>query len=93
MMRDQFLKYWFYGSTLLLAILWFIIDKRGRKIDKILSDVQFNILQQKLIDINEKARESDDSYNEAKKEYEDLKHTHGDLLNRIGVFVAPPSKK
>lgn len=79
--KDTFLKYWFIASALGLAILYMMLDRKGRQLSKALSDAQSSLLAEKLKQIKDQSQGSEEEYEKAKKEYEDLKRRHPNLLN------------
>lgn len=83
--KDAFLKYWFAASTLILAVLYLLYDRRGRTIQELQDEAQKQMLAQKLLTIRDKAQRSDDDAIQAKQDYEDLKRRHADLIQRYGV--------
>lgn len=81
--KDTFLKYWFIGSAILLAILYILLDRKSRQLSKAISDAQTALIAQKLEAISEQSKGSQEDYEKAKNEYEALKRRHGDIVERL----------
>ena len=76
-------KYLFFGASAIAGVLWFLLDRRGRSLSKVISDTQFQMLEERLKNINEKSNGSENEYIDAKKEYEALKRAHGHLFDSV----------
>ena len=85
LIKDTALKWGFLASSLGLAVLYWLYDRQGRKLDKALADAQRAIIQGKLTSIDEKSKISQEKFDESKKEYENLKRIHGDVLRKLGI--------
>lgn len=81
-MKDTLAKIWFTLSSLLLVVIYFLYDKRGRTIRELKSQAALNQLGASLKSIEEKSKESDESYEKAKQEYLALKLRHAEFLKR-----------
>lgn len=88
--KQAALKYWFYTSALALAVLYYLVDSRGKKIQELNEDVQRLKLGQELQAIQEKSKRSQEDFENAKASYDDLKSIHGDLLTRLGISHSKP---
>lgn len=90
-LKAGFLKYWFYISSLALAITVYLLDSKGKQVAQLNQEVQRMKLGQALAAINEQANQSQEGFNNAKQSYESLVKTHGTLLTRLGVTHTSPS--
>lgn len=83
--KQTILKYWFYASALALAVLYFLNDRRGRRIDQLIEDAQRAKLGQALVDIQNKANQSQEDFEHAQSDYEAIRNRHADLLAKLGL--------
>jgi hypothetical protein len=88
--KSYFLKYWFYASALALAILYYLVDSRGKELAQLNEEVQRMKLGQELTAINQQANQSQEGFENAKKSYEQLVGIHSDLLTRLGISHTNP---
>jgi hypothetical protein len=79
-------KYWFLISTVLLAIVYFVLDKRNRDLEYTISELRRKGLLEQLKKIEEKSKGSEKEYDQALKEYTNLKRRHGVLINKLGLL-------
>ncbi len=84
-LKERLLKYWFIISSILIGVMYFIIDNRNRRLSKAVADVQTSKLAGKLEDIKSRAIESERDYEEYQNQYDSLKRQHADLLKRLGI--------
>jgi hypothetical protein len=85
-MKDKLLRYWFIFSSLALAVMYFLFDRRGRKLHEALMDAERAKLNAKINKIVEKASESREGYERANEEYEVIKSRYSDVLRRHGLL-------
>lgn len=83
--EDFVRRWWFALSSVALAILYVLYDKRGRRMDEIKADAERQVLGAKLQGIREQSTKSREDFNNAVKNYEDLRRIHGDVLKRHGL--------
>ncbi len=88
--KTQASKWWFYASAIGLAALYFLFDSRGKKIQQLTEEVMKMQLGEKLKDLNQQANQSQEGFQNAQKNYQNLINTHGDLLTKLGVSHTVP---
>lgn len=87
---DSFIhRWWFAASSVALAIIYFLYQRRGRTIDDLHAEAQKQLLAQKLSAIKERAALSQSEASNASQEYARLKSRHADLLAKLGLLPAP----
>lgn len=74
--KDFFAKYWFIGSTLAIALLAFVAQRRGNTIKDLLFQIQRTKLGEKLKAISEKEAKDEAAYKENRDAYLALKRRH-----------------
>lgn len=83
--EDFIKRWWFMLSSVALAVLYVMYDKRGRAISQVKADAERQILGAKLEGIREQSTKSRRDFDNAAKKYDDLKRTHADVLRRHGL--------
>jgi hypothetical protein len=85
--KQVFLKYWFIGSALALALLYVLFQRRGQKLDAAYAEAQKQLLAIELIKIRERSQKSNEEYLKAIDDYHRLKSRHPELISRYGLFT------
>jgi hypothetical protein len=79
---DRLHRWWFFGSCLLIATLFYLLHRRGQTMQKLIADTISEKLRHQLATIREQAQKSGSDYVEAKKKYEALKARHPELFSK-----------
>jgi chromosome condensin MukBEF complex kleisin-like MukF subunit len=88
--KQKFAQYWFLASSVLLAVIYLLYQRRGRTIEQLRLDAQKQLLAKQLSDIREQARGSQEDFYAAMDKYNQLKKTHSELLARLGLKLNVP---
>lgn len=88
-LKNNILKYWFFISTLLMAVLVFLLDSQGKKISDLHLQIQQNKLGEQLKALQDRSEKSQENYEKSQNDYRDLVSRHGDLLNKLGITLGP----
>ena len=84
-LKERLLKYWFVFSSAALAILYFVLDNRNKKLAKTIADVQTSKLAGKLEELKDRSIQTERDYEKAQKEYDSIKRRHADLFKQLGI--------
>lgn len=84
-LRDNLALLGFLISTLAVAILYYFYDRRGRKIQELLYDVQKERLDTKLKAAQEEVRKDGELHADALAQYHRLLERFKPLAQKLGV--------
>jgi F0F1-type ATP synthase membrane subunit b/b' len=91
--KDFIAKYWFLTSIIALAVMYYFLGAKGRRIEQLVSELARQKLENEIGDINARRAESKEGFNEANQKYEDLKRRHGALLDKLGIRLGSGTDK
>lgn len=83
--KDYYHKYWFFVSSLIIAILYGLFVHRGRKIGELTDQIKVNKIKKELDTLTSEASKSEEKSKEAGRKYEDLKRRHPGIVNKLGL--------
>lgn len=91
--KDTFVKYWFILTAALIPVVYWLLDKKGRTIEQLRSDLIMQKMSAKVTILKEKSLKSDQDFKEALDEYEKLKKQYPDIFDNIEFINAPGSTR
>lgn len=84
-------KWWFLCSAILIAGLWYLLDRRGRTIQDLNERAKLNLLSNELKRIKEDVANDQTNANKALNDYAELKRRHAELFKRLGIGGDKPN--
>ena len=83
--KDTFARWWFAASAAALVVLYLLFQRRGQTIETLKADAQRALLAQKLMEIREQGRKSEEEYEKAKQRYIKLRELHAATFTKLGI--------
>jgi len=86
---DSLYQIGFLITVIALGIIYFLYDKRGRKIEQVVYDLQKQKLESKLASLKEEAQNDSKKSEKAARQYGDLVRRYMPLMHRLGIQYNP----
>lgn len=84
-MKDTLLSWWFIISSFAIAFLYFLLVKKGEKLDEVIYEKQTQMLDAKLKKAKEKLDVESETYEDDYENYNKLKKRYQPLIDKLGI--------
>lgn len=85
-----------YGLVITLGVtivLYFLLDRKGRKLDKVIADAKLATIGNQLMDLATKASRSEEEYRKAYEKYKVISNMYPDIVNGLGLHFGSKTEQ
>lgn len=91
--KNTIFKWGFLLSLGLSIVLYYILDRKNRSLDKLIADIKLKEITSKLMDLNARATQSETEYKKAYEQYKALANMYPDIIHGLGLQFGPKGEQ